>query len=305
MILQLRKRAIRPAAALQARHLGRATRGSFGGKVKVVLTTWILTAVVVTSVGFGLTARKEAQAQVINFTIGDLMRELEFYIVEEQEILVDLIRKVIIEQITKNVIERVIGGQNGGIGGGGGGTSGNGSGAFISDYSQFLYVEAAIDTQNSIDDRYSGDLPTYMDPAVRQLALDSFDPDYNLVPDDCVDMSTIDIANDPDALIKLDKSLNFGCNELSAQYYLLMRAAQQYALVVNASEVEALANAGAVKKDEDTNELKQSGIVYQGIVQGALAAVYNVHTENESAVASILGAFADQLIDQILDQEFI
>jgi hypothetical protein len=304
MTLRLRKRTVRPALALQERHFARAPRRSMGGKVKVILTTWLLTAIIVMSVGFGLSARKEAQAQVINFTIGDLMRELEFYITEEQEILVDMIRKVIIEQITKNVIERIIGGQNGGIGGGGGGTSGNGSGAFISNYSQFLYTEAATDTRNFVDESYERDLPTYMDPEVTRLTIDGFDPDYNLVPDDCVDMSTIDIANDPEALIKLDLSLNFGCNELSAQYLLLMRAAQQYALVVNASEVEALANAGAVKKDEETNELKQSGIVYQGIVQGALAAMYNVHTESESAVASVLSAFADNLIDQLLDQEF-
>ena len=117
-----------------------------------------------------------------------------------------------------------------------------------------------------------------------------------------MDVRTIDFKNDPQALVKLDRAAQSGCNDQSALAILTGISSEKSQQIVEASKTEAIANKGVVSKDEKTNELKQSGIVYEGIVQGAIEAVYNVQTESQSAVSQIIGALVDQVIDEILSQ---
>jgi hypothetical protein len=114
-------------------------------------------------------------------------------------------------------------------------------------------------------------------------------------------MASIDFQNDPEASTKFLLALQFGCNNASAAAILYELSIDKFDELSNAAEAEAIANSGAVSKDED-NKLTQSGIVYEGIVQGALSALYAVQYNNESAVSSIIGAFLDQVLDEILDQ---
>lgn len=252
----------------------------------------------------GVVERRQAKAQIVNYTIGDISRILEFYQTEMQEISVDLVRKIIIEQVTKKMIEKVVGGNSGGIGGGAGGTSNNGSGALVSDYRQFLYNESAKDTNEYIDSEFDRTFPSYIDPSVKDRVKKQYDPDASLVADNCVDASTIDFENDQDATKKLRAASQPGCNNLSAAAMLQDMAALQFALITDASRQEVVANAGLVKKDEKSNRLQQSGSTYEGIIQSMLQGVVDVQTNNESAYSSIIGAMVDQLLDEILDQEF-
>lgn len=265
----------------------------------------VLSVFLVLAVSFGAGGFVQQQKAKATVPVTDLFCVtcyLNRLLDEVDEITVDQIRKLVIKEITKKVIEKVIYGEGGGTGIGGAlGTSGGGSGAFINDYAQFLYVAASEDVRSYIDSAYSQYLPSYISPDAKTVAQDRFDPNYSPIPSDCVDFRTIG-DDDPEAFEKWLKALQPGCYDASASAFLIQVSEKKYAEIVEASKTEALANAGTAAKDEKTNKLKQSGIVYQGIVQGALEAVYNVQTQSESAVSQIIGALVDQVMDEILSE---
>ena len=249
----------------------------------------------------GVVKQQQAKAVFPVEVLLDFARVLEFVEVEAQEITVDQIRKMVIEQATKKVIEKIIYG-GGGVSDGSSAFSGNGEGSFIIDYSQYLYREPEKDVRAYVDVLYDKYLPSYIDSSIKKHARERYDPDYSPIPSDCVDIETID-PNASGAHGDLLKSLQFGCNDLSAAAFLYGASDGRFQELTNAAEAEAIANSGVLAKNEETNKLEQSGVVYEGIVQGALAAVYNVQTESESAISSIIGAFLDQVLDEILSQK--
>jgi hypothetical protein len=276
-------------------------------KRKRLSRVFVLVGVGLLTVAMGLgvfgASKREASAQFAVEVILDIPRIEQFFETEIQEIAKDQIRKTIMEQVTKKMIEKIIGGQNGGIGGGSGGSSGNGQGALIVDMGQFLYEEADEDTQRYIDQEYDRQFPSYIDPSIKDQIKITFDSQAQVTPDDCVDIDQIDEGSE-DATQRLQRYIQPGCNDLSAQLILTQRTLQFNVAVSEASKIEAIANAGLVKKDERTNEIKQSGQVYDAIIASLLQGVVDVQTNNESAVSSIIGALVDQLLDEILGQEF-
>ncbi len=252
----------------------------------------------------GVIERRQAQAQLAVAIVVDPPRIQEFFEVEIQEISVDLVRKIILEQVTKKMIEKVVGGQQGGIGGNTMAASNGGQGAMISDYGDYLYTEANADVEQFIDEQFDKQFPSYIDPSIKDEVKIRYQDDPQLTPDNCVDFRTIEFGTDPDALDKFGRSLQIGCNELTAQIGLAQLAALKHSSIVEASKIEATSNSGLLKKDEKSNKIKQSGATYEGIIQSMLQGVVDVQTNNESAVSSIIGALVDQLLDEILDQEF-
>lgn len=245
---------------------------------------------------YDLSRPQKAQAQIINFTTLDIQRWIEFWQTESQEITVDQIRQIVIKEVTKKMIEKIIGGENGGVAGG--------SSAFVDDYYQYLYTENEGDTREFIDNEFDRLFPSYIDPSIKEAIKDQYSSDANFIPTDCVDVRSIDFLNDPDAADQLARAAQIGCNEISSQLVLHAQALGYNALLQKQAELELESNDGLVNKDEDSNTLKQSGVVYSGIIQGALEAVYGVQINNESAISSIIGAFVDQMLDEILDQEY-
>jgi hypothetical protein len=276
-------------------------------KRKRLSRIFVLVGVGLLSVAMGLgvfgVSKREASAQFAVEVILDIPRIEQFFETEIQEIAKDQIRKTIMEQVTKKMIEKIIGGQNGGIGGGSGGSSGNGQGALIVDMGQFLYEEADEDTQRYIDQEYDRQFPSYIDPSIKDQIKITFDSQAQVTPDDCIDIDQIDGSSE-DATQRLQRYIQPGCNDLSAQVILSQHALQFNVAVSEASKIEAIANAGLVKKDEQTNQIKQSGQVYDAIIASLLQGVVDVQTNNESAVSSIIGALVDQLLDELLGQEF-
>jgi len=264
-------------------------------RVRQLALAMAAVALLVSSLYYGAIKPKEAKAQVINYTVGDMQRWIEFYQLEAQEVTVDQIRQIVIKEVTKKMIEKIIGGEQGGIAGGGS--------AFVDDYYKYMFTDTEKDTRAYIDDEFDRLFPSYIDSSIKQAIKDEYDQSAELVPDDCVDIRTINFASDPDATTKLVKAAQFGCNELSAQIMLHAQALGYEALMQKAAELELQSNQGLVNKGED-NKLKQSGVVYSGIIQGALEAVYGVQINNESAISSVIGAFVDQLLDELLDQEY-
>lgn len=252
----------------------------------------------------GLSQRRQAQAQLINYTVGDLSRILEFFEIELQEISVDLVRKIVIEQVTKKMIEKIIGGQQGGIGGNTSAASNNGQGGMIADYGQFIFYEANKDVLTYIDEEFERQFPSTIDASIKDAIKQQYEVNPQYVPDDCVDIKTIKYGSDEDAYEKTLKAVQPGCNNLSAQVMLYELAAMKNSQIIEASKTEAVANSGLLKKDEKDNLIEQAGPVLEGIVQAMLQSVADVQTNNESAVASIIGSLVDQLLDEILDQSF-
>ncbi|MFO0705056.1 MAG: hypothetical protein U0517_03810 [Candidatus Andersenbacteria bacterium] len=261
------------------------------------LAIFILMVLLIGTSGYyGLLKPQPAKAQIENFTILDIQRWIEFFQVEAQKVTKDEIRQIVIKEVTKKMIEKIIGGQQGGIAGGGS--------AFVDDYYRYLYTENEKDTRRYVDNEFDRLFPSYIDPSIKKAIKDLYDQNARLVPDNCVDARTINFAGDPDAANKLAQAAQFGCNEISAQLLLDAQARGYDALMQKAAELELQSNQGLVNKDEDSNPHKQSGVVYSGVIQGALAAVYNVQVNNESAISSVIGAFVDQLLDEILDQQY-
>jgi hypothetical protein len=238
---------------------------------------------------------KPTEATVPAAILIDIQRWIEFFKDEEFKITKDEVRQIIIKEVTKKMIEKIIGGEQGGVAGGGK--------AFVDDYYQFLYTDNEKDTRRYVDDEFDRLFPSYIDSSIKQAVKDMYDQNAQLVPDDCIDVRTIDFANDPDAAKKLIKASQFGCNEITAQAILYSQSLGYQALLQKQAELELQSNAGLVVKGEDNN-LEQSGWVLQGIISGALAAVYNVQVNNESAISSIIGSFVDQLLDEILDKQY-
>jgi len=277
---------------------GRSRRSS-----KARVGAAVIGVVLVLALSFGaggVVQQQRARATLPVISLFGVTDYLNRLLDEVDEITVDQIRKLIIKEITKKVIEKVIYGEGGGTGIGGAlGTSGSGSSAFINDYYQFLFAASSEDVRGYIDEAYSKYLPSYISPEAKQVALDRFDPNYNPIPDDCVDFRTIS-ADDPDAFEKWLRALQPGCYDSSAAMFLIEKSDKKYQEAVEAAKAEAEANNGLVSKDEKSNKLKQSGVVYEGIVQGALEAVYDVQTSSNSAVSQIIGALVDQVIDEVL-----
>ncbi len=255
------------------------------------------------SLGFA-EQHNQARAQIINFTIGDLESILQFEVTEIQEIVVDQIRKLIMEQLLNKMVDKIVGGEDGGVGGGAGGTSGEGQGAFIKDYGQFIYGEAAKDTTGFVDQEFDRIMPSYMDPAIKDEVKKLYDPDYDIIPTDCEDITNIDFNSEESQYDKAAKAIQWGCTGITAQSELMSRAAGLFNAIANNSRVEAIANKGFVKKDEETNQLQQSGATYEGIIQSNLQGLVDVQTNNQSAVSSIIGALLDQVLDQLLSKNY-
>ncbi len=260
--------------------------------------------IVVGTVGLGQIEQKQAHAQIINYTVGDLESIMQFIETEAQEIAVDQIRKIVMEKLLEKMIDKIVGGQDGGTGGGSGGGSGDGQGAFIKDYEQFLLVEAAKDTTSFIDSDFDSLFPSYIDSSVKDDVKEFFEPNAQVVPDDCVDLDSIDFENDEDPETKLIKAAQPGCNELTASLILHDRAQVMFSRIYDESKTQAIANQGFVKKDEDTNELQQSGSTYESIIQANIQGIVDVQTNNESAYSSIIGALLDQALDGLLEKEY-
>lgn len=277
--------------------------------MKTLKTLGVITALVVLilagTLSLGLVkSRNQAQAQIENYTLGDLGRTLEFDVTEIQEIVVDQIRKLVMEQLLNKMVDKIVGGQDGGVGGGAGGTSGEGQGAFIKNYGQFIYGEAAKDTNRFIDDKYDEIMPSYMDSQIKEPIKDYFSPDFNPIPDDCVDINSIDFNSDEDQYDKIFKAIQPGCDPLTAQSILFTWASGTYSQIANTSAVEAIANKGFVKKDEQINQLQQAGSTYDAIIKANVQGLVDVQTNNQSAVSSIIGALLDQVLDQLLSKSY-
>ncbi len=250
---------------------------------------------------YDMTRPKPAKAQIAAAIVVDIQRWIQFFKDEGFKITIDEVRQIVIKEVTKKMIEKIIGGQQGGIAGGGS--------AFVSDYYKYLYTDNDKDTRTYIDEQFDKLFPSYIDPAIKQQIKSSFDDQASIVPSSCVDPSSIDFINDPDATTKLVHAAQLGCNQLSAQVLLYGQALAYNDRLQNQSAQELQANSGLVNKSDDEqgkkrNILKQSGVVYSGVIQGALAAVYGVQINNQSAISSVIGSFVDQLLDELLNTQY-
>lgn len=264
----------------------------------------LLALIVGGTLGLGTIKQRQAKAQIINFTVGDLESILQFIETEGQEITKDQIRKIIMEKLVEKMTDKIVGGESGGIGGGAGGTTGGGQGAFINDYFQYIYAEASDDVSDQIDNAYDALFPSYINNDIKELVKQEFDDQPDLVADDCQDASSIDFTSDLNAADKLDKALQLGCNGVTAIAILDTYAGTLQSMIAQASITEALANEGLVKKDEKTNKLEQSGQTYEAIIQAQYQGLTDVQTNNESSFSNIIGALLDQVLDQLLDKSY-
>jgi|GEM_PF-5067283 len=264
--------------------------------MKKLLSSLLLIAVLVgTGFLYDFSRPKKAQATGIPVIEEfDIQGWIRFFQTEAQEITVDQVRKIVIEQITKKVIDKIIEGNAGGVAGGGS--------AFVRDYSHYIWDQAANDNGSFIDDEYDALFPSYIDPALKQDLKGIYNGSFDVVPNDCIDIDSISFDTDPDALNKVQKYLQFGCNNATAMALLRQQAALNYYAITQASQTELQANQGFANKDEDTNEIKKPGTIYDSAISGAIQAVYDVQTNNQSALSSIIGSFVDQLIDEIIDE---
>ena len=194
------------------------------------------------------------------------------------------------------MIDKIIGGENGGV-------AGEGS-AFINDYGQYIYGETNKDVRSFIDDEFDRQFPSHIDPGIKEGVKRQYDRSASYIASDCVDAQTIDFRGDDDALNKLMRSLQPGCNEVTAQV-ILQNQSRNYALaLVEQAKTEAAANEGLTIKDEKNNTLKKSGVELEGLIQGAEQAVYDVQTRSESAVSSVIGSFVDKIIEELADKTY-
>ncbi|MDP2587830.1 MAG: hypothetical protein Q8P33_03610, partial [bacterium] len=84
---------------------------------KSIASIIMIAALGTTSALYDLTRPHKAEAQILNSTILDAQRWVEFWQVEAQEITTDQIRKIVIKQVTKKVIDKIVGGESGGVSG--------------------------------------------------------------------------------------------------------------------------------------------------------------------------------------------
>lgn len=251
--------------------------------VAVLLVVSLLTGVV----GFGLARPKPAQAIIPVLEDADIHRWIQFWQTEAQEISMDEIRSIVIQQVTKKLVEKILEELD----------------VWVKKYKDYIYSEASDDTLRYVDSMFDAFFASYIDPAVKNAVKQYYYGDYNPVPNDCVDPDSINLG-DGNYLEKTLKYAQYGCNNLTAAAIATEYAFRNYVSTTVSSQVELLVNKGLVKKDEKTDELGQSGEVYAAMIDGAMQAVFDVQTNNESAISSIIGAFVDQLLDELLDEEF-
>ncbi|MFH0830581.1 MAG: hypothetical protein V1895_00790 [Parcubacteria group bacterium] len=237
--------------------------------------------------GVDLARPKQAQAIIPVLEDADIHRWIQFWQTEAQEITMDEVRRIVVQQVTKKMVEKILDELD----------------VFVKKYKDYIYGEAGNDTLRYVDTMFDAFFASYIDPAVKNAVKQYYYGDYNPVPNDCVDPDSINLG-DGNVLEKTLKYVQVGCNELSAQMIATEYAFRNYVSTTVSSQVELLVNKGLVKKDEKTDELGQSGEVYAAMIDGAMQAVFDVQTNNESALSSIIGAFVGQMLDEILDSEY-
>lgn len=255
-----------------------------------IISAVLMVAVLVSVGTYGLKRPRTAEAYsaIPVFETVEWQSWVRFWQTEAQEISMDEVRRIVIQQVTKKLVEKILEELD----------------VFVKKYKDYIYNEAGSDTLRYVDSMFDTFFASYIDPAVKNAVKQYYYGDYNPVPPDCVDIDTINFAEDDNALEKTFKYAQIGCNELSAQMIAMEYAFRNYVSTTVSSQVELLVNKGLVKKDELTDELGQSGEVYTAMIDGAMQAIFDVQTNNESAISSIIGAFVDQLLDELLDQQF-
>src|SRR3990167_10592656 len=144
-----------------------------------VTASILLSVLFMTMVTVGLAKPRQTSATIPAAILVDIQRWIEYFKNEAGKITMDEVRRIVVQQVTKKLVQKIIDELD----------------VFVKNYKDYIYNESSSDTLRYVDSMFDRFFASYIDPAVKNAVKQYYYGDYVPVPNDCLDIDSINVGD--------------------------------------------------------------------------------------------------------------